>query len=282
MTVVVIGAGGQLGSELIKAFKSEAVPLAHEDIEVSDIKSCGVLKKIAADAIINTAAFHNTDGCEDQPEKTFAINAIGAKNIADITQSTNSCAVYISTDYVFDGGKGSPYIETDCPNPINTYGISKLAGEFYTRMSEKHYIFRVSGLFGVAGSSGKGGNFVETMVKKANNNEEIKVVDDVIMSPTYTNDAANMIKDVLEKNLPYGIYHVTNSGNCSWYEFAQAIFDNLGLEPNLSPIKTSSLDLKIKRPEFSALLCRKIESHNLKMRDWKSALRGYLKEKGHL
>lgn len=282
MKVAVIGARGQLGSDLIKEFKSDAVPLTHEDIEVSDITSCEGLREINPDVIVNTAAFHKTDECEDQPEKTFAVNTVGAKNIASIAGSIDAYTVYISTDYVFDGEKGSPYVETDYPNPINTYGISKTAGEFYTKITEKHYIIRASSLFGVAGASGKGGNFIETMIKKAKNGDEIKVVDDMIMSPTYTKDAAKTIKSILERNLPYGTYHVTNSSSCSWHEFAKAIFDNLELEANLSPIKTASLNVKAKRPIFSALTSAKLEKNGLKMKDWRSALRDYLEEKGHL
>lgn len=283
MKVAVIGAKGQLGSDLVKIFKNhELIPLTHEDIKVEDLNSCKVLKEYSPDVIINTAAFHKTDECEEQPEKTFAINAIGARNNATIAKSINACAVYISTDYVFNGEKNSPYTEADMPSPINTYGISKLAGEFFTRMSENHYVFRVASLFGVAGASGKGGNFVETMIKKAENNEEIKVVDDMVISPTYTKDAAEMIKIIIEKNLPYGTYHVTNSSSCSWYEFAKAIFNDLELKANLSPIKTTSLNVKAKRPRFSALTSIKLKKYGLKMRDWKSALVDYLKEKGHL
>jgi len=123
--------------------------------------------------IINTAAFHKTDQCEEEPLKTFSVNAIGAKNVATISKEINAITVYISSDYVFDGSKKEPYTEEDTPNPINTYGISKLAGELYTKQNPKHYIIRVASLFGVAGASGKGGNFVETMIKKALNKEVI-------------------------------------------------------------------------------------------------------------
>lgn len=282
MKVAIIGATGQLGSDLVREFKSDAIPLTHKNIEVSDIKSCEGLKEINPDVIINTAAFHKTDECEDLPERTFAVNAIGAKNIASIAMEIGACSIYLSTDYVFDGKKGSPYIETDPPNPINTYGISKMAGEIYTRRLDKQYIFRVSSLFGIAGASGKGGNFIETMVNKAKNHEDINVVDDMIMTPTNTKEVAGAIKDILKKNLTYGTYHVTNSGSCSWYEFATAIFDNLELEANLSPTKTADLNVKAQRPIFSALSNAKLEKNGVEMNDWKEALQGYLKEKGHL
>ncbi len=283
MRVAIIGATGQLGSDLVKAFSDhEIIPLKHSDIEVTSRESCEVLKEHSPEVVINTAAYHKTDECEIYPEKAFLVNAAGAKNIAEVCSKMSATPIYISTDYVFDGAKAEPYTENDTPNPINTYGISKLAGEFYTKLAEKYYIIRVASLFGVAGASGKGGNFVETMIKKAKNGEKIRVVDDMVMSPTYTRDAAEMIKNIVEEKLPYGIYHVTNSGYCSWYEFARAIFELTNLNAELSPIKTSQLSLKARRPLFSALTSIKLEEHGLRMRDWKAALQDYLKEKGHL
>ncbi|MEM3587447.1 MAG: sugar nucleotide-binding protein, partial [Candidatus Jordarchaeaceae archaeon] len=155
-------------------------------------------------------------------------------------------------------------------------------GECYARFAEKYYIIRVSSLFGVAGASGKGGNFVETMLRKAEKGEEIKVVDDMVMSPTYTKDAALMIKNIIEGKLPFGVYHCSNKGYCSWYEFAKSIFQSLNLDANLNPIKTEELIQKAKRPKFSALESEKLAKYGLEMREWKEALREYLKEKGYL
>jgi dTDP-4-dehydrorhamnose reductase len=283
MRVAIIGSRGQLGSDLVKAFKSvEVIPLVHEEIEVTDYNSCVKLKSYFPDVVINTAAFHKTDACEDDPFKTFSINAIGSKNVVKICSEIGACYVYISTDYVFNGEKGRPYTEEDSPSPINTYGISKVAGEQYAKLAERYYIVRVSSLFGVAGASGKGGNFVETMIQKARNNEEIKVVDDMIMSPTYTKDAAGMIKKILEERVPYGIYHVVNDGFCSWYEFAETIFSLLNLKSNLKPIKTSDLIYKARRPKFSALENKKLATFGLKMPNWRDALKRYLSEKKYL
>jgi dTDP-4-dehydrorhamnose reductase len=191
--------------------------------------------------------------------------------------------VYISTDYVFDGRKMQPYTEEDIPNPLNVYGNSKLAGEYFVRNTlENHYIIRSSSLFGVAGASGKGGNFVETMIKMARNREEIKVVEDMIMSLTYTKDAAEMIRNILTKKLPFGIYHVANRGQCSWYEFAQAIFKTLGMDACLSPTKTNMLQSKARRPVFSSLVSVKLNKHGLEMERWEEALTMYLIEKKYL
>ena len=284
MRIVVIGSTGQLGTDLMKVLSPdhEVIGLTHGDIEVTDYNSCLVLKKYSPDVIINTAAFHKTDLCEDEPLKTFSVNALGARNVSMISRDLDAVCVFISTDYVFDGSKNEPYTEDDVPNPINTYGVSKLAGELYTRWNPKHYIVRVASLFGVAGASGKGGNFVETMIKKAKNNEIIRVVDDMWMSPTYTKDAAVAIKKILELGLPFGVYHVTNQGFCTWFGFAKEIFDQLGLNPILEPIRTEELNMKARRPRFSALKSMKLPKYGIHMRGWKEALHNYLIEKGHL
>lgn len=283
MKVAIIGSRGQLGSDLVKVFEGETVlPLAHENIEVTDYDSCAKLRDLTPDVVINTAAFHKTDACEDDPSKAFNVNAVGSKNVAQICKEIGAAYVYISTDYVFDGAKERPYTENDPPNPINTYGISKVAGEHYAKFSDKYYIIRVSSLFGVAGASGKGGNFVETMIQKAKKREEIKVVDDMVMSPTYTKDAASIIKNIILDKLPFGVYHCSNKGYCSWYEFAESIFEALNLDANLNPISTESLIQKAKRPKFSALVSEKLIKYGLEMREWRKALREYLKEKGHL
>ncbi len=283
MKVAVVGANGQLGSDLVKVLSGNCIPLTHAEIEVKNSSNClKVLEGHKPEIVINCAAYVRVDNAEDDAEESFAINAVGAKNVATACEKINAVNVYISTDYVFDGEKKSYYTEDDIPDPINTYGISKLAGEFFTRLAEKHYVFRVASLFGVAGASGKGGNFIETMIKKAKNNEEIKVVDDMIMSPTYTRDAAKMIKDIIEKKLPYGTYHITNSGSCSWSEFAGEIFNILGLKASIFPIKTAGLNMKARRPKFSALTSVRLKGYGLKMQDWRSALKDYLKEKGYL
>ena len=230
MKIAVIGSTGQLGTDLMKTLNvgHDVVGLAHNDIEVADYESCLILKDHQPDVIINTAAFHKTDLCEDEPLKTFSVNALGARNVTVISKEIGATAVFISTDYVFDGIKKEPYTEDDVPAPVNTYGISKLAAEHFARQNPKHYIVRVASVFGEAGASGKGGNFVETMMTKAKKNESITVIDDMWMSPTYTKDAAAILKGILELQLPYGTYHATNKGYCSWYQFAQEIFQVTG------------------------------------------------------
>jgi dTDP-4-dehydrorhamnose reductase len=284
MKIVIIGSTGQLGTDLTKVLQQEheVIGLTHQDIEVADYNSCLILKKHRPNIILNTAAFHKTDKCEEEPIKTFSVNAIGARNIATVSKEIEATTVFISTDYVFDGSKKEPYTENDLPNPINTYGISKLAGELYTKQNPKHYIVRVASLFGVAGASGKGGNFVESMITKAKKKETITVVDDMWMSPTYTKDAATTIKKMIDSKLPFGIYHATNQGYCTWFQFAQEIFKLTGLNQTLAPTKTRQLQMKAKRPKFSALKSARLPKYGMQMREWKEALLDYLVEKRHI
>ncbi|NJE06956.1 dTDP-4-dehydrorhamnose reductase [Thermococcus sp. M39] len=283
MKVAIIGANGQLGTDLVEVFGEEAIPLTHKDLDVTDFESLKILKELKPDVIINTAAYVRVDDAELYPEKAFAVNAIGALNVAKIANGIGAVNVYISTDYVFDGTKGEPYTEDDLPNPLNVYGLSKYAGEIFTRnYSPKHYIIRVASLYGKAGASGKGGNFVEWVIEKAKRGEELKIVDDQFMSPTYTKDVARTLREFLKLKPEFGVYHMVNGGYCSWYEFTRAIFEILGWEVEVKPIKSSELKRLAKRPRFSALKNEKLEKIGLKMKHWREALGEYLKEKRYL
>ena len=277
MKVAIIGANGQLGSDLVEIFGNIAIPLTHKDLDVTNYDSLKILKEIDPDVIINTAAYVRVDDAEKEPEKAFNVNAIGALYVAKIANKLDAINVYISTDYVFDGRKGAPYTEEDMPNPINVYGASKYMGEIFTRnYSKKHYVVRVASLYGKKGARGKGGNFVNWIIEKAKGGEEIKVVDDIIMSPTYTRDVAETLKKFLEINPDYGIYHMANEGYCSWYEFAKAILDIIGDRISLKSIKSVELNRLAKRPMFSAIKNNNIERIGLRMPEWKEAIRKYI------
>ena len=284
MKIAVIGSNGQLGTDLMKVLRErhEVTGLVHRDLEVTDLKACQILKDLRPDAIVNTAAFHKTDLCEDEPLKTFSVNAVGAKNVATVAKEIDAVDVFISTDYVFDGLNKEPYSEDDMPRPINTYGISKLSGELLTQLAPRHYVVRIASVFGAAGASGKGGNFVETMITKAKKSEPISVIEDMWMSPTYTVDAASAIMAILERRIPFGVYHASNKGYCSWYQFTQEIMKQTRLSPSLKPIKASSFPTKAARPMFSALRSNRLPNYAVTTRDWQSALKAYLLEKGHI
>jgi len=214
--IAVIGANGQLGVDLCKEIgPPNLVPLTQEDVEITKIESIrNTLRGCKPDAVINTAAYVRVDDCEIYPDDCFRVNAMGARNVAVVTQECGAKLLYISSDYVFGGEKEertTPYTEFDAAIPLNTLGKSKLAGEnLVQRLCSRHFVIRTSGLFGAAGSSGKGGNFVETVLKLAQERDELRVVNDQILSPTYSRDLARKIAQLINTEY-YGIFHITNS-----------------------------------------------------------------------
>ena len=215
-------------------------------------------------------------------QKAFEVNAFAVRRLAEICSHLKCVFVHVSTDYVFGGEKCSPYSEEDLPNPQNVYGASKLAGEYLVKsICSKYFVVRTSGLYGAAGSGGKGGNFVESMVRLAKENRSIRVVSDQIVSPTYSRDLALTIKGLLQTD-DYGIYHATNGGQCSWYEFAAKIFELLHLEPNFNGTTASAYGAKARRPAYSVLANAKLKSIGIdNLRFWPEALEDYLVEKKH-
>jgi dTDP-4-dehydrorhamnose reductase len=288
MKVLVTGANGQLGTDLCEVITdSELIPLTHKDIEITDIDSVRwVFDKYKPDVIVNTAAFVRVDDCEDEKERAFQVNALGARNVAVVAQELGAGLVYLSTDYVFGGEdepRTTPYTEFDTPVPLSIYGKSKLTGENLVRhFCLRHFIVRASALFGVAGSSGKGGNFIETMLRLAREREELKVVNDQVFSPTYTGDLARKIAQLITTEY-YGIFHITNKGACSWYEFTVEILKLADIKTPVIPITSDQYPQKARRPGYSVL-----DNYHLRllgmddMRPWQEALRDYLIDRGHI
>jgi dTDP-4-dehydrorhamnose reductase len=285
LKILIIGANGQLGTDLVTILRHhQLAPLTHREIEVCDYQGTrNILEEYKPQVIINTSAYHRVDLCEDYLEETFKVNTYAVRNLAKICQDLGSVLVHLSTDYVFGGERKSPYREEDLPHPLNVYGVSKLAGEYFVRqICQRHFLIRTSGLYGVAGASGKGGNFVELMIRLAQEEKPIKVVKDQILTPTYTKELAKKIAQLIETG-EYGLYHVTNNGQCSWYEFARAIFEMVGLHPDLSATTSEEFGAQAKRSHYSVLEnahLRKIGLDNLS--SWRKALGQYLREKGHL
>lgn len=282
MTTLLIGANGQLGCELLRAFGDhELVPLTHADLELTDraqIKD--VLHRYRPTLILNTAAYHRVDECEDSPERAFAVNAIAVRDLALAAREIGAALVHFSTDYVFDGRRQSPYREVDPPCPLSVYAMSKLAGEHFVRtILERHFVIRTCGLYGLAGSSGKGGNFVEAMLALAREGREIRVVGDQVLTPTSAKDLAKKVRQLAETG-QYGLYHITNSGECSWYQFAAAIFELTHLRPLLTETTSAAYGARATRPAYSVL-----ENANLRrlglddLKPWREALRAYLEER---
>ena len=288
MRVAVIGSTGQLGTDLVevlaKAGHYHVVPLSHTNLDCTDSSSARkVLKKVHPDVVVNCAAFVRVDDCEEHTEEAFRINALGAFYVARACAEINALCVYISTDYVFDGEKGVPYTENDTPSPINVYGCSKLTGEYLVRQAcPKWLIVRLASLFGKAGARGKGGNFVETILAKAKAGRPLRVVNDIRMSPTYTVDATRSLECLL-RNDDRGLIHLTNTGSCTWYEFARKALDLVDLDVDLEPISSADYPTRARRPKDSSLVSIRLNGlFNCGLRPWQEALKAYLEEKGHI
>jgi dTDP-4-dehydrorhamnose reductase len=289
MKLALIGPRGQVGSDVAKAASAaglEVVPLSHADCDVTDRASLerAFAQLGAGDIVVNTAAFHRTDECEDRPDRAFGVNGIGAHNVAAVANERGAAVAFYSSDYVFGNVPSSrPYVESDDVAPVNVYGASKVAGETLVRLANANaYILRIASVFGTAGSSGKGGNFVETMLAKARRGERIEVVDDVVMSPTFAADAADLTVALITRRAPAGIYHLANSGECSWREFADGIFTAAGLATRALPIASVPGASRVRRPSYSALASEKLSRFELASRPWREALREYLVQKGHI
>jgi len=280
--VAIIGVDGQLGTDINNFFQEKGLEtkglVGLKDIDVCDYKlSDNVLKKINPDIIINTAAFHDVDRCEDEALEAFKVNALGVKNLVLICREMDIPLMHFSTDYVFDGEKGSPYIESDCPRPLSVYGISKLAGEHVIQyILDKYYIVRLCGLYGHAGCVGKGStNFVEMVIRRAEE-KEIRIVDDQIVTPTSTMDVSRKLFELIKKE-KYGIYHMTNTGSCSWYEFTTEIFKLMGIAAKVLPSTAEQFGAGARRPAYSVLDNLNLRKAGLAdLRDWKEALKDYI------
>ncbi len=283
--IIVLGSNGQLGSDLIKVLANSVytiIGLNRNDFDVTkgDIES-QLSKYVNSNYIINTIATTNVDGCEDNPELAFNINSAFVTHLAKFCNKHNIKLIHISTDYVFDGQKTTPYVEEDIPNPLNVYGLSKYAGEIAIRNNLKNYfILRVASLFGIAGASGKGGNFITTMTRLAKEKDSFTVINDQYTCPTHTLDIAKAIKDLIDKEVTeYGIYNCVSSSSCSWFEFTKAILRLSNLDTNkVKPISYKDYSFKANRPQYGVLDTKKLSKY-YQMPDYKSALEEFLQLK---
>nr|WP_309101259.1 dTDP-4-dehydrorhamnose reductase [Fredinandcohnia onubensis] len=285
--ILLLGANGQLGTDIQYIFsfypQYKLINIYRKDIDFEKDDIFQFLKQIDFDVLINCTSYHNTDECEEFPLKSFIVNGVAVREMAKFCNLHDKLFIHFSTDYVFDGGKNQPYVEDDCTVPINTYGISKLAGEhFIKNYHNKFFIFRVSSLFGLAGLSGKGNNFIETLIQLGKQGKKLTVVDDQIMSPTHTLEIAIVIVKFLEQNIKdFGVYHCSGGGQCSWYEFAAEIFEQLYMNVNVTPVPSTTYQTRAKRPLYSVLDNSKL-NNVYQMKQWRNSLTDYLVRKGHL
>lgn len=276
MKVLVTGAGGQLGSELAGVLPDrghEVVALDRKGLDVADPASIrDALAAHAPDLVVNAAAYTNVDGAESEPELAYAVNALGPRNLAQACEGEGVGLLHVSTNYVFDGGANRPYEPFDPAHPTSAYGRSKLAGEECVRgLSTRWYVVRTAGVYG------RGHNFVRTMLRLGRERDTLRVKSDEFVSPTYALDLAEGIADLAEAGL-YGVYHLTNAGSCSWYEFAGAIFELAGVEVEVVPVSGSEYPLPADRPANGVISA--IGSPPL--RHWRDALKAYLEREGAL
>jgi dTDP-4-dehydrorhamnose reductase len=281
--ITVLGSAGQLGSDLVETLQGsanfEVIGLTRAQADCTIYQSVrAALSQTRPDIVVNCAAFVRVDDCEDQAEQAFGVNALGAFHVARACAERDAACVYVSTDYVFDGSKPSPYTESDPALPVNVYGASKLSGELLVRQAARRWlIIRSASLFGRTGARAKSGNFVETILAKAKAGQALRVVNDIRMSPTYSRDAAQALAALIDAEAD-GIVHVTNDGACTWYEFAQQALELAADAASIVPVSGNQYPTRARRPQNSAL---RSERGLVKLRSWRDALEAYLIEKGY-
>ncbi|MGB9080999.1 MAG: dTDP-4-dehydrorhamnose reductase [Desulfuromonadaceae bacterium] len=267
-----VGANGMLGRDLIALLGDRGHGVDIADIDITSPES--VLKVIGAlkpEVVINCAAYTDVDGCESNIDTAMAVNGEGVGYLAMACRDLGALLVQVSTDYIFDGGKGTPYVEDDAPCPLSVYGESKLAGEMNAAFCPEHLIVRTQWLYGLHGK-----NFVETMLRLGSEKDELTVVDDQIGSPTWTVDLARAVIALIDCGCR-GVYHAANSEYCSWNGFATAIFEDAGLNVSVIPMTTTELNRPARRPLYSTLDCSKLTGDTgFRPQAWRAALREYL------
>jgi dTDP-4-dehydrorhamnose reductase len=278
MLVLVTGVSGQLGYDVVKELTAkghEAVGVDRAQLDITDEAAVSsYVQNLKPEAIIHCAAYTNVDAAESDKEGAYKVNALGTKYLAEAAKFVDAKMVYVSTDYVFDGNGTEPY-EVDHPtSPLGVYGETKLDGEIILQDTlEKYFIVRTAWVYGINGN-----NFVKTMLKLAQDRNELGVVYDQVGSPTYTVDLAKFLVELVVSN-KYGIYHASNEGVCSWHEFAAEIFKQAGLDIKVNPLTSEEFPRPAARPKYSVLSKKKIVDQGFTpMRDWKEALKDYLKE----
>lgn len=289
MRVAIVGANGQLGVDCCREFAAaghEVLPLTHQDVDIARADEVArVFGELRPEAIVNTAAMHNVDACEQAPEQAFLVNGVGSWNLARTARDLDSVLIHVSTDYVFDGGQEVPYGEDDLPRPLNAYGNTKLSGEhFVLSTAPRSWVVRTSGLYGSSPCRAKNGglSFARLMLKLARERGEVKVVSDERVTPTYTRDLARQLAALLESD-GYGLVHATCQGECSWYEFAEAIFELADIPVRMSTASSADFPAKVPRPGYSVLANRRLQALGIdRMPDWRDSLRSYLRETGEL
>jgi dTDP-4-dehydrorhamnose reductase len=279
----VIGSAGQLGRDLCPRLVGEVIALTRENADLTQPDRLReTLTALRPDVVVNCAAYNFVDKAESEPEAAFAVNAWGVRSLAAICRDLDCVLAHFSSDYVFglDTSRTRPFEVEDTPGPVSVYGLSKLCGEYLVRsICPRHFVMRTCGLYGVWGSGGKGGNFVETMLRVAGQGKPLRVVADQTCTPSYTVDVASAAVALMNTGR-YGLYHLTNAGTTNWHEFARTIFELAAVKADLTAIPSREYPVPAGRPGFSALSLSAYESLGLPSpRPWREALAAYLEER---
>jgi dTDP-4-dehydrorhamnose reductase len=277
--IVVLGAAGQLGADLVHALGDRAVPRTHADVDVRDRAGLAAAIPAGAAWVVNTAAFHNVDACEDDAEQAFAVNALGARHVALAAAAAGAGVVFFSSDYVFDGTAGVPYREHDAPNPLNVYGASKLAGETLTRLANpRALIVRTAYLFGHQ-RSGKGWNLITGIVEQARRGQELRAAHDLVLSPTFTAHLAARVVELVDAGVT-GTVHLAGGGACARDELTRFVLAAAGLEAPVKSISAAELPWRARRPLRSPLASAVLPGLGMRpLPDWRSAVREFLAQR---
>lgn len=277
--ILVVGATGQLGFDLMRTLGDEAHGLSHQEIEITRQDNVrDLFRQLRPEIVINAAAIVRTEWCENNPEDCFRVNTLGAYYIAKAAHEIGAKVVFFSTDYVFDGSS-EEFDENSQLNPLNIYGASKASAENLVAIANAHHwIIRCGWLFGYQ-LSHKGHDFPRLMLKKASEQSEVRVVNDQSGCPTYTKDLSHKVRELIKRPVPYGIYHVSNQGSCTWFDWAKAVFELKKISTPLTAISTSDSDSKIQRPKRTVLKNRKLQEMGISLlRRWELALAEYFAE----
>lgn len=284
MRIMVIGAGGQLASDLVQVLRErgeDVLALTREGLDITNASALrGTLAQHQPEVVVNCSVFHPVDDCEVHADQSFAVNALAVRDLGLAAKDFQAVVVHFSSDYVFDGELGRPYREEDAPNPTTVFGVSKLAGEQLLRaVLPRHFIIRTSGLYGLAGSRVKRGNFVETMLRLGRQKGSVRVVNDLRIAPTYTRNLAKQV-DVLFRTEHYGTYHASDHGDYSWYEFARKIFAYASMDVEVTPVSWRDMPMVAARPRYSVLENGRLKALGLdQMQAIDAALRAYLRSR---
>lgn len=287
MNILLIGKTGQLGGSIMAGQTMHRIYAPdRNEFDIESIESCErVIAKFRPDVVINTAAFHNVPQCEIEPLRAFAVNCQAVRDLALICKKMDVLLVTFSTDYVFGGEQKTPYREDDRTGPLQIYGISRLAGELVALATAPQHavIIRTCGLYGLCGATSKGGNFVDKRIMDAQTSSELEMGCDQIVSPTYADDLARAVLKLIEHpQLAPGIYHLVNEGSCTWFEFAEAIYELMGINVKVHPIDRGGMSGEMRRPLYSALANTKARMLGITLPHWRDSLVCYLHRKYNL